>query len=451
MTGVAGSLPRRRQPLIIAGGDTAKSEAGSPRGRRQLTRRALVTALSAAACLSLRALVQRSQQMLGQGGAVGLVLPEPQPAGAHLRTVLNSGPMCMAPGLGTLLGNLPLPQIKADLGWRHLLPLLKEAGGPLPPSWYTTVDLIRDPSTAHLLRKSQEVTAAQLGPTVRPVDAIAFKVVKHPVRPVRSRDRVVLFSMYSIGGALAPEVHYLLASLMAQRDEIYGVMAVDRPLAEVRVTKATLALFSGLVVRENHGLDFSGFAHLLRIFPDLWDSHQLTFCNDSNFGPLRQSHMQRLFKRIDRSTSAFVGLTESLEGPYNTTKRHFQSFFYTLKRPAIVHSSVQKFWLEYVHSHEDKVAIISRYELGMTSMMCGLGFNIEALFSLPQVAERQNPSLAFANVLIRNGYPFLKKVLFNIPSLAEELARVDLQALESTYPFNLTAHVGQGHLPLQAT
>ena len=346
----------------------------------------------------------------------------------------------------------PAVPIAEDTVWRTALPYLTKSYGTKPPSWYSTVDLIKDPRTAHYLHQSQILPALHLGSGVSSVDDIPFRMLKRPQYHPTRHERIVLFSMYTSDGSIPADVRYLVSQLNAQRDGVYGIIATDAGgFFDKTVAPEALSLFRGVILRQNRGLDFSAFAHMLRIFPELWDANELTFTNDSNFGPLSLTDFGHLFARSDQSNSSFIGLTESTEGPDDTERYHLQSFFYTLKREALRHPGVQKFWLEQVFSFPNtkKSEIISRYELGMTQAMLDLGLKTEALFALPTLSEKRNPSILDAEQLIQRGYPFLKKSLFRFGALAPYLKQVNLSALETTFPFNLTEHVGHGHLSVR--
>ena len=90
------------------------------------------------------------------------------------------------------------------------------------------------------------------------------------------------------------------------------------------------------------------------------------------------NHDHKVFTRTQQSNSALVGLTESKQGMGNNTQWHYQSFFYTLKRSALQHPGVQKYWLDGMFSLATKTEIIQKYELGMAQHITDLGLSFKS-------------------------------------------------------------------------
>ena len=335
--------------------------------------------------------------------------------------------------------------------WRSFAAAEAQAGQTVPPFWYSTVDLLKDPRTASLLDMAQEHQAKQLGADVRAVGRVPFSILKQPAYRPRAQDRLILLAIDAPTGVLSDTVRYLAAQLGQLRDGVYGVMSVDSHVLNQTVDPETSRLFRGLVQRERHGDEFAAFSQLLQLFPDLWDVNQLSFTNDSHYGPLSLARLVSLFRRIDASKSALVGLTETMAGPHNQTCWHYQKSFFTLQHDALRHRGIQYFWLEQVFSYGNQTTMAQHHELAMTQKVADLGLPTEALFSLFDIDRRLDPTMRLANTLIERGYPFLQKSILSNPRLQDALAQLDLSILEDEFPFNLTHGVGrhgQDLLPL---
>jgi hypothetical protein len=344
---------------------------------------------------------------------------------------------------------------KYDATWRRLVPDLVAHNLPAPPLTASTLDVYRDPATAYLPDQAQGWEVYSKEPGTQAVGQVTNAILKQPEKPVSSTDHIVLFAMFSSDGKLSPDVLYLIERLRAESNGVYAVIQVDTTdrsyadaINDFKLDPEVLKLFRGVMVRVNHGLDFSAFSHLMRAFPDLWDAAMWTLGNDSVLGPLSPESLRRTFERIRGCSSSFVGLTESMQGiDENSTQWHYQSVFPSLKHEALQHPGVQKYWLDDMFSLDNKTEIIETYELGMAQHMRDLGLSTEALFSLFDLDPYANPTVSFADVLIERDYPFLKKSLFRFAALEEQLEKVNLLSLEQRFPFNLTGHVGQGHIP----
>ncbi len=302
----------------------------------------------------------------------------------------------------------------------------------------SALEVASEPRLAKEARFQQRLLAHSMKVEARAVGDINYSLLKQPDIAVSSTDRLVLFSMFTKDGRVPADTRYLIESLRSQRDGIYAVIATDAPLQSINLDPEFLSLFRGAMLRENHGLDFSAFAHLLRRFTDIWNAEQLTFTNDSNFGPLDPEDFPRLYDRIDSSSSAFLGLTESVEGIEDRYHWHYQSFFTVLQNGGVQNQAVQEHWLEDIFSLSDKTEIIRNYELTLMPVMRDAGLHCEALFSLFDVdGGASNPSIVRPDTLIERGYPLLKKQLFKVATLRDFLDKVDLPSLQQKYPFNL--------------
>ena len=368
--------------------------------------------------------------------------------------VLGAGALLMGASYGLMATNMSQALAKPAFVPPRELPAMGRRGfiyqeplyEPLreaSPLWDRPMSALEVVSDRRLVREAdyrQRLLAATMPIEARAVGDIEYAVLKRPDTAVdlEARERLILFSMFTHDGTIPADTRYLIENLRAQRDGVYAVIATDAPLLSIKFESEFLNLFRGAMLRDNHGLDFSAFAHMLRTFTDLWNATQLTFTNDSNFGPLDPEDFPKLYGRIDRSSSSFIGLTESVEGIEDKYHPHYQSFFTVVQNGGVQNEAVQEHWLEDIFSLSNKTEIIRKYELTLMPVMRRAGLSCEALFSLFDIdGGASNPSIVRPDTLIERGYPLLKKQLFKVASLRGYLDQVDLLAVQKKYPFDL--------------
>ena len=118
----------------------------------------------------------------------------------------------------------------------------------------------------------------------------------------------------------------------------------------------------GLIVRLNHGYDFSAWAHAMKIWPDLWGARLLLFANDSVYGPAESGAFSAVIDRIHKSKADVLGLTDS----YERGEWHIQSYFVALEPGALNSVVCQEFWKN-VRSLPSKQLVIDIDELAFVS------------------------------------------------------------------------------------
>ena len=218
----------------------------------------------------------------------------------------------------------------------------------------------------------------------------------HAVRPWtrQGSEPVAIFVTAAKDAQLKPHVLHHLEALAKRR---IGTILVI----------ASSGMFNGEIpdglasvyIRENTGFDFAAWAHVLKLFPSLWDSQALYLLNDSVIGPTNQSDYDKMMDRAESSSADIIGLTESVERGW-----HLQSYFLLLKASALANAQLQAFF-NMIRNLPDKQFVIDRYEVAFAGKAIEAGLKTQTLFPRAGV---QNPTLFEWQGLIGEGFPFLK-------------------------------------------
>ena len=114
----------------------------------------------------------------------------------------------------------------------------------------------------------------------------------------------------------------------------------------------------------------------------------------------------------------FWGMTENI---YPIP--HLQSYFIVLKKAILVHPDFQKFITSIKHQ-PNKEAVIREYELGLTKCLKSCGFKYTTYFDNSIALKNKiypiDLTLFHPFFLIKNGFPFLKKKIFEIPQKVQD-------------------------------
>ncbi len=232
-----------------------------------------------------------------------------------------------------------------------------------------------------------------------------------------SQHRFALLCTYVPNGILSQAtLHHLNALNKAGLSVVLCAATEDRQL----VSELGLENASAILVRQNAGFDFASWAATLTAMPELFNAQSLVFVNDSVLGPM--GDFGKLIQKIHDSESDFIALTDSYQIKYHT-----QSFFFALKRKALLHPKLQSFWNN-LQSLKHKDDVILHYELGMLDLIKSSGLSFEVMFPLTAVIanlgaghsmkklSQINPTHHLWLELIEQGFPFIKsQLLFENP------------------------------------
>lgn len=215
--------------------------------------------------------------------------------------------------------------------------------------------------------------------------------------------RVCFFAHYDVDDAVDDYVLHYLRSLGAA-GFIVVVATTSRLNAVERGKLDGLAV--DVLLRENRGLDFGGWADCLARYPDIAPD-LLLLCNDSVYGPFWD-----LGAFVDdltaRPADAYGALLSVGESP------HLQSWFLLLRPAAYRSAPFAELFGAPVPAHLSKPEIIDRYEKRFTGMLEDEGLTVRAAFDPREqgpLRARVPMNAAFVlwdEMLTRRIQPFLK-------------------------------------------
>ena len=212
---------------------------------------------------------------------------------------------------------------------------------------------------------------------------------------------LALFVTYSPDGWLKPHVRRYVDSL--RREGIAVALIVSTDMGWKFRNSDLLSSVDGLFVRQNKGFDFAAWAHVLQLRPETGHATILYLVNDSLIGPIDQTEVAEILRKIRASKADVIGLTENRERGW-----HLQSYFLAFK-PRALHSTAFASFIEQIVCYEDKLDVIADYELRFATDFKRAGLDCEPIFRAP---DARNPTTHHWKQLINSGFPFVKAELF---------------------------------------
>ena len=107
---------------------------------------------------------------------------------------------------------------------------------------------------------------------------------------------MALFVTYSADGWLKSHVLYYVDSL--RREGIAVALIVNTDMAWKFRNSDLLSRVDGLFVRQNKGIDFAAWAHVLQLRPEILEVTNLYLINDSLIGPIDRTKFSEVIRRI---------------------------------------------------------------------------------------------------------------------------------------------------------
>lgn len=211
------------------------------------------------------------------------------------------------------------------------------------------------------------------------------------------RAEAALFVTHSPDGRIKPHVQHYVTALVHEGIDVYLLVAADRPLTDD--SRWLSEICRGLLVRENQGLDFAAWAHVMRSYRVFFDVNILYLINDSLLGPTTQEAFAAVIERIRENPADIVGLTDNFERGW-----HIQSYFLAIKRKALRAFPFQMFVRD-IMSFRDKDEVINNYEVRFAPAMKAAGLSVDQIF---KTYSERNPTLYNWRDLLSAGFPFLK-------------------------------------------
>ncbi|MET0592097.1 MAG: rhamnan synthesis F family protein [Polyangiaceae bacterium] len=236
--------------------------------------------------------------------------------------------------------------------------------------------------------------------------------------------RIALFAHYDAQAQVKPYILYYLQRLREVCDDV--IFISNSPLSEHEIAK-TRPICSRVHLRDNVGYDFGMWRDGLKLVDCAeWDEVVLT--NSSVFGPIHP--LDDVFRRMSEVRCDFWGMTDSTEISW-----HLQSYFLVFRRKVLDSAAFADFWRG-VLPYRDKSQVVRSYEIGLSCFLREQGFVPAAVVPVASVPvpwfrrRKPNPTLAYAETLLRSGMPFVKVELLRDNPFGRPLAAVYL-ALEA--------------------
>jgi len=168
-----------------------------------------------------------------------------------------------------------------------------------------------------------------------------------------------------------------------------------------------------VVARPNRGYDFGSWAAGLHLLPRARCAAEVILANDSMVGPF--APLGDLVDRAAASGADVWAATSSLQ-----VAPHLQSYLLRFAPGVLDRPEFVEFFGGIRHL-DNKVAIVRRYELGLTRVIRRAGLRSAAGFPAGTLgAGRANPTTAAWRELMEAGYPFFKRTLLRDPRVRVE-------------------------------
>lgn len=297
--------------------------------------------------------------------------------------------------------SVPLHRLKID-NLRREAKVLKIA------SWLVAPFSLRRSEKFAKLARRRDVRVASLveptpgvAPTRHQVDSLFFQY-----QPLSDSDDVLIFVLFSVDGKLSSLQRHQIASYSAAGYALVVVINTPcRAVAGVQIgTEPVFGHVAVIILRENTGFDFAGWAHALRTVAGLGKQRSISFVNDSIL-PLDVKGVMRVRERI-KASQGVLFLTASRE-----IRPHAQSYFFGFGRPQDARSALKI--LTDMISYETKQEVIQNIELHLSDQFARTGLPIEIAFRVAEAeANRENPTIKYWQNLLRADFPFIKIQLF---------------------------------------
>lgn len=259
---------------------------------------------------------------------------------------------------------------------------------------------------------------------------------------LKSPRRLVVYAVWDRRGGIEDFVPYALSRLRSHSDRI--LVVVNGGLSDDGRAKL-LGVSDEILVRENVGFDIWAHKHAIdHLGPRILDYDEVIFTNDTWFGPV--GDFDPVLERMQRSEADFWGMTDHpLEKPNPFTGSdvlpyHLQSYWIAVRSRMLRSEQWQQYWRDLPQMPEYLDAVLG-HEVVFTEHFRGHGFASAVAFPADEYPTN-HPALFNADLLIRDGYPTLKRrPLFHWPPFLDRHAVVSRWTIDSAarhgYPIDL--------------
>ena len=237
----------------------------------------------------------------------------------------------------------------------------------------------------------------------------------------RNKSKLCLFAHYDAFGRIDPYVEDYASALTRMG---FDLIFISTSPFLVKTDLERMRRRCRVVIhRDNRGLDFASWKAAMDVVTDVWEYDRVLLTNDSIIGPFRD--LAPAFERMEKADALMCGLNESFELAY-----HLQSFFLYLKKPLFAKPAFKEFWKRVVPLN-DRLKLVSEYEVGFSQTMRNSGEGLFAAYPFPEILQRAkelgnrfqyhaligeialNSTLHMWDILLRDfEYPFIKRDIF---------------------------------------
>jgi GT2 family glycosyltransferase len=251
-------------------------------------------------------------------------------------------------------------------------------------------------------------------------------ILQHRKGLERTGKRLCLFASFSSTGRLESSVLYYLNTLKSHGFDI--VFVSTSPQFKDADAVQLQGICCEVVWRQNIGYDFYSWKTGLALLEGQVGNYEgVLFTNDSIVGPLYP--LEPIFAVMEKEPNSLWGLTDSCE----LGTRHLQSYFLYCSKHIVGSKFFQRFW-DRLDPIDDKMEIVTRYEIGFSDAAAKAGVTLAAIFPVAAVAAKakmlgeafpyskdleqgsaHNTTLFMWDILLKDfQFPFIKAELFRI-------------------------------------
>lgn len=197
--------------------------------------------------------------------------------------------------------------------------------------------------------------------------------------------RVAIFAHYDSEEQIQSYVVYYLQELKKSCDKI--IFVSDGNLSEDKIASLD-GIVDFSVVGRHQEYDFGSYKrgfHKAKELGFIEEADELLLANDSCIGPIFS--IERLFDSMTEDSCDFWGITINNSGAFHhanmsrfdmTKYPHVQSYFVLLKRQVFTSKVFEEF-IASVRQEKQKDDVIVKYELGLSQVLSGAGFKMNAV------------------------------------------------------------------------
>lgn len=264
------------------------------------------------------------------------------------------------------------------------------------------------PKAEKYLSKSRQARLKELEDST-PLEDAKFNSVRESETSSTGDENLLLMG-FAPNGVPSPACIALGRAFSERGIKVHLCLSVNS--VENGCDQTEVAFASSIHLRENAGMDFGMWAHVLKRHPELWSSNILYFANDSIIGPM--NGFENTIARIRGSSADLVSLTANYSPVFHT-----QSYLFALKNQSLVNADVRSFWAE-IRNLKSKWGVVRAYEIGFTEIfMRSKSLKTDILFPLREALNQtatgtdlaKNPTHDYWRELIKLGFPFIKGLL----------------------------------------